>query len=62
MNITCYWRWLVCEQIISEANTTKEKEINKKNQKEEDEIERILTEDNQYCNDWKFQIHWNKLE
>ena len=30
--------------------------------KEEDQIKRKLTEDNQYRNDWKFQIHWNKLE
>ena len=28
--ITCYWRWLVCEQIMSEDTTTKEKAIKQK--------------------------------
>ena len=31
--ITCYLRWLVCEQIISEGTTTKEKEIIQKTSK-----------------------------
>ena len=60
--IICYWRWLVCGQIMSEATTTKEKLINKKAQKQEDKIKRRLTEDNQEWNDWNFQIHQNKLE
>ena len=30
--------------------------------REEDEINIKLTEAYQYCNDWKFQIHRNKLE
>ena len=25
-------------------------------------MNRKLNEDNQACNDWKFQIHWNKIE
>ena len=41
----------------------KKSKLSKKSQKkEEDEIKRRLTEDNQYWSYWKFQIHWNKLE
>ena len=40
----------------------KKRRLGKKSQKEEDEIKRKLTEANQFCNDWIFQIHWNKLE
>ena len=40
----------------------KKSELSKKSQKEENKIKRRLTEDNQEWNDWKFQIHWNKLE
>ena len=53
---------MVCEKIRSEATTTKEKEIKQKYQKEEDKINRRLTEANQEWNDWKFQIHCNKLQ
>ena len=50
-------------KIRSEATTTKEKETKQKiPEKEEDKINRKLTEANQYWNDWKFQIHWNKIE
>ena len=38
------------------------KDIKQKIPKEEDKIKRKLTEVNQYFNDWKFKIHWNKLE
>ena len=40
----------------------KKSRLSKKSQKEEDEINRRLTEASQYWNDSKFQIHWNKLE
>ena len=40
----------------------KKRILNKKTQKQEDEIKRKLTEANKYWNDWKFQIHWNKIE
>ena len=40
----------------------KKRNLSKKCQKEEDKIKRRLTEANQEWNDWKFQIHWNKLE
>ena len=36
--------------------------LRKKGQKEEDKIKRRLTEANKEWCDWKFQIHWNKLE
>ena len=47
---------------MSEATTTKEKKTNKKGQQEEDKINRRLTEADQEWCDWKFKIHWNKLE
>ena len=40
----------------------KKRKLSKKSQKEEDKIKRRLTEANQEWCDWKFQIHWNKLE
>ena len=40
----------------------RESKFSRKPPKKEDEINRRLTKANQYCNDWKFQIHWNKLE
>ena len=36
--------------------------LSKRDQKEEDEIKRRLTESNYYINDWKLKTHWNKLE
>ena len=36
--------------------------LRKKAQEKEDEIKRKLHKSNQACNDWKLQIHWNKLE
>ena len=40
----------------------KNRRLSKNSQKDEDEIKRKLTEADQYCNDWKFQIHCNKLD
>ena len=40
----------------------KKSRLSKKSQKEEGEIKRKLTKDNQSWSCWKFQIHWNKLE
>ena len=53
--------WYV-NKLVQKIPPLKKRKLNKKPQKEEDEIKRILTEDNQYWNDWKFQIQWNKLE
>ena len=46
-------------QKLSSLNKCK---ISKKSQKEEDEIKIRLTEANQIWYDYKFHIHWNKLE
>ena len=46
-------------QSLSPLNKSK---LSKKNPKGGDKINRRLTEANQEWNDWKFQIHWNKLE
>ena len=40
----------------------KKSKLSKKYQNEEDEINRKLTEANQYWNDWTLEKHWNKLE
>ena len=40
----------------------KKSKLRKKSQKEEDEIKIKLHKANQDWNNWKFQIHWNKLE
>ena len=40
----------------------KKSKLSKKSQEKEDEIKRNLQASNQYWNDWKFHIHWNKLE
>ena len=40
----------------------KKRRFSKKPQKEEDEMKRKLHEANQVWNDWKFQMHSNKLE
>ena len=36
--------------------------LGKKSQEKEGEIKRKLHEANQAWNDWKLQVHWNKLE
>ena len=40
----------------------KKSKLNKKAQEKDDEIKRKLQTANQNCNNWIFQIHWNKLE
>ena len=35
--------------------------LGKKVQEKDDEVKKIY-EVIRYCNDWKFQLHWNKLE
>ena len=54
--------WSVCEKLGQRLSPLLKRILCKKTQKEEDEIKRKLTEANKYWNDWKFQIHWNKLE
>ena len=36
--------------------------LSKKEQEKQDEIQKKLYEANKWWNDWKFQLHWNKLE
>ena len=43
-------------------NLLKRSKISKKSQEKEDEIQKKLYEANKWWNDWKFQLHWNKLE
>ena len=40
----------------------KKRKLSKKAEEKEDEIKRNLQTANQNWNEWKFQIHWNKLE
>ena len=40
----------------------KKSKLIKKGQKEQDKTKKRLTEANQKWYDWKFQMHWNKLE
>ena len=40
----------------------KKQKLSKKAQEKEDEIKINMKMENQSWNDWKFQIHWNKLE
>ena len=53
---------MVYRKIRKEANTTKDKEIKKKTEEEENKIKIRLNEANQSWRDWKFQIHRNKIE
>ena len=50
------------EKLGQKLPELKRNKSGKKNQKEEDKINRILTEAIKMWNDWNFQIHWNKLE
>ena len=35
--------------------------LSKKAQERQDEIQKKLHEYNKWWNDWRFQLHWNKL-
>ena len=49
------------EKLVQKIPPLKKRKSSKKKE-EENEIKRKLTEANQAWHDWKFQIHWNKLE
>ena len=53
--------WFV-DKLGQKLLTLKNSILGKKSQKKEDTTKRRLTEANQMWNDWKFQIHWSKLE
>ena len=50
------------EKLGQKLPLLKKMRLSKKSQEEEYEIRIKLTDANQYCNGWKFQKHWNKLE
>ena len=53
---------MVCEKLGQKLPPINKIKLSKKPQKEDDEINRKLHKANEYWNDWKFKIHWNKLE
>ena len=52
----------IWKKISENLPPLKKKKLIKKSQENMDEIKINLHKANQYWNDWKFQIHWNKLE
>ena len=40
----------------------KRSKLSKRSQQKQDEIHEKLYEANKWWDDWKFQLHWNKLE
>ena len=49
------------EKITKGLPPLRRPKLSKKSQEKEDDIKHIY-EDNRYWNDWKFQLHWNKIE
>ena len=50
------------EKLGQKISPLKKRKLITKYQNDEDKIERRITEANKEWCDWKFQIHWNKLE
>ena len=50
------------KKLVQKVPPLKKRKLSKKAQKDEDEINRKLHEANQSWDDWKFQIHWNKID
>ena len=50
------------KKIIQNLPPLNIRKLSKKSHEKEDEIKRKLHKANQYCNHWKFQKNWNKLE
>ena len=50
------------EKLSQNIPSLEKSKLSKRSQKEEDEINKRLTDANQMWNDWKFQIYWNKIE
>ena len=53
---------MVNKTINEKIPPLKKRKLSKKAQGKEDEIKINLHIENQNLNDWKYQIHWNKLE
>ena len=54
------WWWMVHGKIIWEQPLFRIPKLSKNKQDKADEIKKIHKV-NRYRNDWKFQLHWNKL-
>ena len=46
----------------SKTNPMKNPKLSKVYKKKEDDIKQNLKKSHQHWNDWKFQVHWDKLE
>ena len=53
------WYMKKCSRGLPPLKRTK---LSKKAQERQDEFQKKLYESNKWWNDWKFQLHWNKLE
>ena len=53
------WYLKKCARGLPPLKRTK---LSKKTQESQDYIKKKLYESNRWWNDWKFQLHWNKLE
>ena len=53
---------MVFEKCARGLPPLKRKKLSKKAQESQDYIQKKLYESNRLWNDWKFQLHWNKLE
>ena len=56
-----YWWWMVFEKCARGLPPMKRTKLSKKAQDRHDLIKKLY-EYNRWCNDWKLQLHWNKLE
>ena len=57
-----YWWWIVHGKITRGLPPLKRTKLSKKAQERKDVIQKKLYEANRWCNDWKLQLHWKKLE
>ena len=56
------WWWLVYGRITKGIPPLRGQKISTKSQEEDDKIKRKVHTADMNWNDWKFQLHWNKLE
>ena len=57
-----YWWCMVYGKSAKGLPPLRITKLSKKLQENQDEIQKNLYEANIWWNDWKFQLHWNKLE
>ena len=50
------------EKITKVLTKLRRTELSKKAQENQDEVQKKLYEANKWCNDWKFQFHWQNLK